>query len=143
MNELTYSTPSVRRPKKAPGPTAKARAKRRRAEDKVEKAVRAACVVRDGDCRICHWERNIEDWHEAGVPYPDGVDWERGESQWSHLESRARTRNMRPDLRHNTKTSVMLCKFHHDRLDGRARPRIRVELQTGEGADGPLTWRTA
>lgn len=130
MNELTYVT-STRR-KKKPGPTARRIAKRRRAEGPVIKAVRAACVERDGYCR--YWK----DVFEACCVAVECT----GPSEWAHLESRARTRNMKPELRHNTATSLMLCKFHHDKLDGRRYPRIRVELLTGHGADGPLNWRT-
>lgn len=128
--DLTYSKPTRR--KKAKGPTARYRAKRKRAEGPVIKAVRAACVERDGLCRY---------WKDAFEACFVAVECS-GPSEWAHLESRARTRNMAPELRHNTATSLMLCKHHHDRLDGRARPRLRVTV-TGKGADGPLTWRTA
>lgn len=127
MGELTYSKPTRR---KKPGPTARYRAKRRRAEGPVAKVVRAACVERDGYCR--YWK----DVFEACFVAVECA----GPSEWAHLESRARTRNMEPERRHSTATSVMLCKLHHDRLDGRARPRIRVSAQTDRGADGPLTW---
>ena len=149
MGELTYSQPLPRRVQKPKGPTARARAKRARAESPVKKAVRAACVERDGHCRVSlvrlgdAWVLRIGDRMTIA---PDTDVWGgrcEGPSEWAHLEGRARTRNMRPDVRHNTKTSLMLCRKHHDQLDGRARPRLRVDVQTGKGADGPLTWRTA
>lgn len=130
MNELTYVT-STRR-KKKPGPTARRIAKRKRAEGPVIKAVRAACVERDGYCR--YWK----DVFEACCVAVECT----GPSVWAHLESRAQTRNMAPARRHNTAITAMLCKFHHDRLDGRAYPRISVTAQTDLGADGPLNWRT-
>lgn len=135
IRELTYSEPKPRRPRKPLGVTAKARAKRTRAEGPVKKAVRQACVERDAYCRF--WlDRFTSAFHD------DVTDCE-GPSEWCHLKGRAHTRNMAPELRHNTMTSLMLCTRHHDRLDGRARPRLKVKPLTGLGADGPLTWRTA
>lgn len=146
MRHLTYSQPLPRKARKPKGIMARSRAKRRRAEGPVAKAVRAACVERDAYCRICDWENNPSDTHEGDdnddLPYAES-EHSRGPSEWAHLETRARTRNMKPELRHTTAITVMLCQFHHDRLDGRARPRLRIKVLTSRGADGPLHWETA
>lgn len=126
----------VRKPK---GPTAKYRAKRRRQEEPVAKKVRAECVERDGDCRVCDWENNPDDIHYEPLPYADD-EWSRGPSQWAHMRqnSRAKTRGMKPEARHSTAGSLMMCEFHHDRYDGRRRPRIQIVAMSEHGADGPL-----
>jgi hypothetical protein len=118
--------------RKNPGPTARYRAKRRRAEAPVAKKVREACVERDGVCR--YW------WDMFTSPfYEDVVDCE-GPSQWAHMReaSRAKTRGMKPDVRHSTQTSLMLCRVHHDRYDGRQTPSLRISALSVRGADGPL-----
>lgn len=132
MRELTVVTYQSR--KKKPGPTAKRIAKRRRAESPVAKQVRALCVERDGSCR--YWKDVFESAFVA-------VECD-GPSEWAHLENmrRSKTRNMKPELRHTTAGTAMLCRKHHDRLDGRARPRLRLTMLTNRGADGPLSWRT-
>ncbi len=114
-------------------PTAKAvKAKKDRHAGKVVQSVRAQCDERDGPCRI-------------GRPRPgDQVVGDpgacRGESQWMHLgeKTRAKTRKQAPEVRHTTQGSMMGCTAHHDRYDGRARPRLGIEQLTAKGADGPL-----
>lgn len=125
--------------RKKPGPTARYRAKRRRAEGPVAKKVRAACVERDGECRICNWEDNPDDIHYEPLPYAED-EWSNGPSQWAHMResSRAKTRGMKPEDRHSTLGTLMLCEFHHDRYDGRRRPRIQIVATSELGADGPL-----
>lgn len=143
MRELRYEQPKPRFTRKPKGYRAKQTAKKRRAEGPVIKRVRARCVERDGYCRICDWELNPDDTHpedghpdEGALPYAD--KWNRGPSEWAHLYSRAKTRNQAPDVRHNTMITAMLCQFHHDRVDGRAHPRIAMVPRTSLGADGPL-----
>lgn len=116
MNDLTYVKPS--RPRKPKGPTARYRAKRRRAEQPVVKSVRAKCVERDGYCRLM------------------GLSPCAGPSQWMHLgeKKRARTRGMRPEQRHTTAGTAMGCERHHGLYD-----TGQIELAMGErGADGPM-----
>lgn len=105
--------------RKAPGPTARSRAKRRRADEKVASKVRAACVERDGYCRL-------------------GFDCD-GRSEWAHLgdRRRAKTRGMAPTHRHSTAHSLMLCTRHHRRYDNRL---IEIEPLTAEGANGPIRY---
>lgn len=87
--------------------------------------VRAACVERDGDCRL------------AGM----GFGACRGESEWAHLPQwrRSATRGQPATARHTTIGTVMLCASHHAMLDGKQYPRLYVEHGI-EGANGPMKW---
>ncbi len=135
--ELTYTKPRPRQVRKPKGPTARARAKRRRAEKPVADDVRARCVLRDGYCRARA---------TSTKPYGDVLTVEvfmhvcEGSSQWAHLRgsTRAETRGMKPEQRHTTRGTLMLCQWLHDRYDGRAHPRLNIEALTDRGADGPL-----
>lgn len=135
MNELTYEKPKSRR--KPKGVTARYRAKRKRAESPVAKKVRAACVDRDGYCRMGRAVMGFTDdtWSIAAA-----VEACDGASQWAHLGdgTRAKTRGMKPERRHMTSKSVMLCRVHHDRYDGRRLPKMRIRELTEHGADGRL-----
>ncbi len=113
----------------------KAKARKDRREASVKKSVRAECVARDGDCRICDWENNPDDIHDDDLPMPS--EFELNPSEWAHLEDsrRARTRKMRPELRHHTSGSCMMCRFHHALYDNR---ELHVRFQTNLGADGPM-----
>jgi hypothetical protein len=105
-----------------PEPPRKVKARRGRIETKVAMAVRALVSLRDGDCRLsCLGDC-------------------RGESEWAHLGKfrRFATRGMTPEQRHTTEGSIMLCTAHHDRYDGRARPRIDIQAASSLGADGRL-----
>ncbi len=116
LPELQYV--SFRRKKKAPGITARERAKRRRDEMSVAKVVRAACVARDGFCRMM------------------GLTPCNGQSEWAHLAEgkRARTRGMQPWQRHRTSHSAMLCTKHHAMYDT---GEIQIAM-TDKGADGKI-----
>ena len=118
MGELTYSQPLPRRVKKPKGPTARARAKRTRAESPVKRKVRGECLERDGHCIFA----------------PLGPCSRN--SEWMHLEAkkRARTRGMKPEMRHTTAGSAMGCSFHHDEYDAGA---IALAM-TDQGANGPI-----
>lgn len=103
------------------------RAKRKRTEAAVIKAVRAACVERDGYCRV--WPSRVHsDLATAG------------ESEWAHMPShrRSKTLGMAPEERHSTAWTLMLCARHHDALDGRTLPKLEIEPLTDRGADGPM-----
>jgi hypothetical protein len=128
MSELVYVKPTRR---KKPGPTAKYRAKRARAEGPIKKAVRETCVDRDGYCR--YWADVFQSCFVA-------VDCS-GPSEWAHLENqkRARTRGMKPGQRHTTAGTAMLCRCHHRAYDA---GELKVEAHSDKGADGPLSWRT-
>ena len=103
--------------------------RRKRAEGKRAKLVRADCVTRDGYCRV---RRDIKDQHG---------DCE-GPSEWCHLgeKTRAKTRRMAPEERHSTEWTIMACKKHHDMIDGRRKPVLKVAMPDPEGADGLLSW---
>ena len=137
--ELTYSQLKPRRARKKPGVTAKARAKRRRAEDPVKKRVRGECVERDGYCVV--WgQRPFRDVGGAAVYFVSDCF---GPSEWAHMHSkrRAQTRNQAPEVRRDTAHSFMACQRHHDQYDGRQRPRLFVTALSSKGADGPLKFR--
>lgn len=101
-----------------PGPVARSRAKRRRAEGPVARKVRAECVERDGHCIF--------------APFGDCSDW----SEWMHLgeKRRSKTRGMRPEQRHTIEGSAMGCSKHHRKYD-----HGEIELALGEkGANGVM-----
>jgi hypothetical protein len=118
--ELTYERYQSKR--KKPGPTARHRAKRRRAEDPVKRNVRAECVERDGYCKLT----SLSAWTGLCI----------GASEWMHLgdKKRARTRGMKPEFRHTTAGSMMGCDLHHDLYD-----EGEIALAMGpDGANGPM-----
>lgn len=83
----------------------KLKARAKRVERKVVKAVRPQCVARDGFCIA------------AGLGPCSGA------SEWCHHEdrSRAHTRGSKnvPEYRHSTRYSFMACTGHHYRYDKR------------------------
>ncbi len=121
-------------PKPAKRKTLKGR--KDRAEANVKKTVRAACVKRDGDlCRMTTgWGDNY-----PTRPMPIRCD---GPSEWAHMHirRRAQTRNQAPEIRHDTKHSLMLCRFHHGEYDAH---RLKITALTRKGADGPLKFTRA
>lgn len=108
-----------------PEPKKRQKARGKRAEQKVEKAVRAACVLRDGGCRIA----SIPGWASFGA-----CD---GPLEWAHLPNyrRSKTRGQPPEDRHCTAGSVMLCRHHHGMLDTHQMEISPIETI---GADGVL-----
>ncbi len=105
-----------------------AKGRKARAERTVKVDVRAACVVRDGSCRYAK---------------DDPAHRCQGPSEWAHLgdKTRARTRGQAPERRHTTAGSLMLCRWAHNRYDGRQRPPLGIQRRTTRGADGPLRYR--
>ncbi len=138
MRELVYET--LARKRKPRGVTAKARAKRKRADASVAQIVRATCELRDGYCRI-----GSRFWRYSGCNIDDigSLSDCCGPSEWAHMHSRRRsqTRNQEPTVRHDARHSVKMCKFHHDQYDNRDKPRLYVTALTRAGADGPLKFR--
>jgi len=116
VNELVYVKHA--RPRKPKGPTAKYRAKRKRADDAERLMVRAKVDERDGYCRLT------------------GLSPCSGDSEHAHLEDkkRARTRGMEPQERHTTAGSAMFCTGHHTLYDA---GKIALAM-TEKGADGPI-----
>lgn len=119
MNELTYSTPLPRRARKPKGPTAKYRAKRRRAENPFLAACRCHADMRDGPCK---------------VSVLGGCD---GFSELMHLRpfTRAQTRGMAPEVRHQKAFTMNGCRRHHRAYDA---GDLVLAMFDGMGADGPM-----
>ena len=115
-----------------PAPRTRTTGQKRRANAAVITAVRAAVVERDGYCLFL---RRIHEFSSAG--WPPGCS---GASQFAHLppRTRAATREMSPDRRHATGHTAMLCRTHHDQVDGRRRPKLILTATTMAGADGPM-----
>lgn len=114
-----------------PKPTKRKTLKRRRShlEVAIKQAVRAACVQRDGYCRL------ETDQMRAGhllLPLTCA-----GPSEWAHWEQqkRARTRGMAPEQRHTIMGSLMLCRKHHRLYDS---GRLQIVAHTDDGCNGPL-----
>lgn len=112
-------------PKPAKGGRKRVAAKQKRSESAVAKAVRAACVERDGYCR---------------VPTSAWLGPHGGPSEWAHLGDgkRFKTRGMAPADRHSTRLSLMLCRRHHAALDASVLAIIPI---TAAGADEALRFR--
>ena len=118
---MDYSRPAL--PK---GRTRKQRkAKRDRDEAKVKRAVRAACVERDGYCLV------MTRVHIEGEC--------KGPSEWAHLSGhrRSQTLGMPATYRHNTAWTAMLCRRHHTWEED---DLYRVVYTTESYADGPVRW---
>ncbi len=115
-------------PQPKPAKTLKqVKAKKDRAEDAQIQRVRAACVERDGDCRLLN--------KNCG---PCG-----GASEWAHLERkrRAHTRGRPPHDRHTTEDTMMLCTAHHQSYDRR---EFMVHFRDADiRADGPVSFQFA
>jgi hypothetical protein len=108
------------------GPTRKSlKAKAQRLEKTLIARVRTACVLRDGRCRT------------YDLTAGSSVGPCNGQSEWAHYGryKRARTRNERPQDRHTTAGSLMLCTAHHRAYDA---GKLKITALTGRGCDGPL-----
>ena len=115
----------------------KAKGRKLRAESKQKHMVRMLCVARDGDyCRIVtgmmpdSYRLKDSPWHCEG------------KSEWVHMHARRRsqTRNMAPEIRHDSAHSLCLCSFHHREYDAH---RLKITALTRKGADGPLKFSRA
>lgn len=95
---------------------------KQRADLRYAAKVRAACVERDPQCRL------------AGLLTPCS-----GDLAWCHMEGKRRhqTRRMKPEERHSTAWTVMLCAAHAELEE---RHQIRSEYLSARGADGPMLW---
>lgn len=104
-----------------PEPLKRTKRRKLRVESVVKQKVRALCVERDGDCRLSR-----ATGHVCG-----------GESEWAHMgdKKRARTRGMKPELRHTTAGSLMLCTLLHRAYDA---GDLLINPVTPDGADGLL-----
>jgi hypothetical protein len=104
------------------------KARKDRAEDARAAHVRAACVLRDGHCRLSK---------------DNPVHVCQGFSEWchTHAKRRSKTRKMAPEIRHTTADSFMACTSAHDRYDNRKRPKLGFTALTDRGCDGPIAWQ--
>lgn len=120
-------------------PRRRVQGRQQRAEAKVKRAVRAACVRRDFDCRICDWDQNPDDLHSDDL---DTETFSRDISEWAHMHVRRRsqTRGEAPEKRHTTAGSLMLCRFHHQEYDAH---RLRITALSRKGCNGPLRFTKA
>lgn len=114
---------------KPSGQRRREQAREDRAEAAVKRTVRAACVVRDGRCRMTR----VPGYEQIFGPC-------RGRSEWNHLRRRARTGGQPAEVRHNTATSCMNCERHHDMIDEFLVRVLGIDPLAGKGADGPLTY---
>lgn len=104
-----------------------------RAESKQKHMVRMLCVARDGKCRLIICGNSINDVFGTS----DLALTCEGVSEWAHMHARRRsqTRNMAPEIRHDSAHSLMLCTKHHTDYDAH---KLRITSLTRKGADGPL-----
>lgn len=109
-----------------------------RVEAKVTKAVRAACVYRDGYCRVSAQPRGFGRALDVWGLSEDCS----GPAEWAHMHERRRskTRHMAAEIRHDARYSLLLCRFHHREYDAH---RLIITALTRKGADGPLRFRRA
>lgn len=136
---VDMSDPRLRLPKGEKRATTKQR--KDRGEALIKKLTRAACVLRDGHCRVRKAEVEI---------YGDGpsdwlsLDWSghicAGESEWAHFgkHKRARTRGQAADIRHTTAGSLMLCAAAHRAYDAGT---LQITALTRKGCEGRLKFR--
>lgn len=108
-----------------PEPLKRTKARKARTEAKVIAQVKLAVMERDGSCRMA----------VTGVGACAGV------LDWAHLPQwrRSATRGKPATERHTTQGTVLLCRKHHEMLDGQRAPRMFVE-HGPDGADGLLKW---
>lgn len=111
------------------------KAKADRAEALVEKLTRAACVLRDGHCRMTAGGDDVFIGAVKLMSMPC-----EGPSEWAHFgkKRRARTRGMQPEERHTTAGSLMLCQVMHRAYDS---GWLKITALTRHGCDGRLKFR--
>jgi hypothetical protein len=121
-----------------PKPVTRRRLKGRqaRAEAQVKRKIRAVCVQRDGHCRAGGFNGLKDQRSELFWPNCSY------QSEWAHLHSRRRskTRGQAPEIRHDTRHSLMLCRFHHAEYD---QHRLQITDLSRKGCDGPLKFTRA
>src|SRR5262245_25370929 len=112
----------VRKPR---GITARLRAAKARKDRSYASAVRDEVMARDGFCRYGY------------VPPQDRSDC-AGVSEWAHIEGRYKTRGMKPEKRHSTRGTLMLCSAHHRAHHAKT---LVIEAPSPKGCDGRLVFR--
>lgn len=103
--------------RKKPGPTARARARKRRTDTTYAATIRIKVFDRDELCRLI------------------GVDDCAGPEEWAHWGEHQwfKTRGLPPEQRHTTGGTFKSCRSHHQRYDA---GEIAIEaLDPARGAD--------
>ena len=115
-----------------PKPRASTKRANRREAAKIVRQVRAACVDRDGHCRVLFGNAVNGDIHQG-----EDLNYCGLRSEWAHLNEhqRFKTRGQEPEERHCTAGSLMLCEIHHQLLDSH---QMAITALSDRGADGPL-----
>jgi hypothetical protein len=110
------------------GPTARARARKRRQDSAYAQTIRTQVEARDGHCRYA-WD----------VPRTERSRCQ-GDAEWAHLGNtrRFKTRGLPPEQRHTTGGTLMLCTAHHRLLDAY---RLTITAESIDGCDGNLTYQ--
>lgn len=107
--------------------SSKAKARKKRAEQKVLDVVRPKVDDRDGYCRL---------FGAGEVVYQMAGSCE-GPSELAHFGDfqRWKTRGMAPEGRHSTEGTFKMCHRHHNDYD---KHRMMIEPLTNQWCDGPL-----
>jgi hypothetical protein len=92
------------------------KSRKTRADAAAIKAVRLLALERDGRCWFATHRQGSEWIHCMGLP------------ELCHLppRQRAHTRGMDPAYRHDIRYVAICCTHHHNRVDGRAQPRLVI-----------------
>jgi hypothetical protein len=115
-------------------PRKRVKARRQRAERAVKVSVRSACVERDWFCRF----GSEHPWDEYGdTALRLSYEGCGGQSEWAHVRGhrRSNTRGQAPEVRHDSKHSLMLCRRHHAMEEA---GQLRVVYLSARGCDGPI-----
>lgn len=121
------------------------KARQARQETQIKKLTRAACVVRDGDCRLLQAEFLLYECSMGRVDYL-ASPWHAHNCdapyEWAHFgdKRRSRTRGQAAEIRHTTAGSLMLCKSAHEAYDA---GRLKITALTRHGCDGRLKFALA
>jgi len=115
-------------PNPKPEPRKCVKGRKDRKEAAIKKAVRAACVERDGYCLV---------FSRLPVSIRVLLGPCSGVSEWAHVGDKRRcfTRGMPPEQRHTTAGSCILCEGHHKAYDAH---QFDFEVDAGFGMDGMI-----
>lgn len=111
------------------------KARKDRNEVAIKKLVRAACVLRDGHCRMTAGRDDVFVGLSQWIHSPCEAS-----SEWAHFggKRRARTRGQAAEIRHTSAGSLMLCQIAHRSYDS---GKLKITALTKHGCDGRLKFR--
>lgn len=121
-----FTKPDIRKPN---GPTARARARKKRKDAAVADRIRELVFARDGTCRY------------GSDVLPAERTTCTGRVHWAHFGEmkRFKTRGMAPEKRHSMAGSLCLCHRHHAAYDAGS---LKITAQDPDrGCDGLLAYR--